>query len=236
MTDLEERELQGKVKKIVELCYKIRRNTDGSYSKAEILVGNEYNKYYEFNSAGNITEKMAYGQRTEQLYYVNNNLKSYKKYDEHGKIMYEYDYENNDQTNSHIHLKYNDLGNLISKIFYYRDGKIYYKQTWKYNHDGRKSEFEHINEDGKLKCRRYFDYEYDGDGNLTTMTEYGLNDEPGFSEPFRRNYKVYYFEVISGNWYEMEKYEESYIGHNERGNPVFAQVPKVLVTRIYDYY
>ena len=161
--DLEETNLNGKVKSVKETMYSAVEKF-GEPVKDEFIT--QY--VYYFNKDGFIKETDVFNESDE----LKERWK--RKYDDDGNLIESNMYNSDGELEEKRKGKYDD-GNIIEAYIYDKYGEL--KEKWKheYDNDGNKIESSIYDKDGELKER--WKYKYYDDGNQTESNNYNEGEE-----------------------------------------------------------
>lgn len=195
-SDWQKEDLKGKVKSVLEITYKIRKNEIEEFSKLKKIYNSEGFKieehWYEIETG--LVSKEIY------TYDTQNNIIEKK----------EYNYEGNmDRRRTFL---YNEKGNIIEENLYKRGNLIEY--TIIYDEKGNNIEEKNYNPDGSLSTRQVSIYDengkfvegkqYNADGIFIGNFIYGHLDDSGINWISQLPYTYKYDEW--GNWIEKILY------------------------------
>lgn len=163
--DLEERNLKGNVKIVIERAYEVFEK----FGESEYKLQGTYE--YHFDKNGNLT---LIDENYTQVF--NREAVKYEtftyKYDKNGNILEKNEYNSNGYLNTKIKNKYDEIGNMIQSSFYNSNGEL--EQTYTFQYDKKGNEIRNILSIKNLspnlvnKCK----YKYDKKGNILEKEAY----------------------------------------------------------------
>lgn len=182
----------------------IKYNRDGNERLDSVFLEPEWEvskSYFKYNN--DRTE-------SEQFVYLNNSpiLRIIKKYDENGKIIESIELRSDGKCDVYnYNNKYDDNGNKIeySQVF---NGKPQWKNTYKYDVDGYKTEYCFYNSDGCLFMKHT--YKYDDKGQNIEENAYTPNDSLYYTKKFSYDNDGNQIEICEYNADGSLDHKESY--------------------------
>jgi len=231
--DLSELNLNGKVKILTEIEYKILPNI------GKIKEGDMLNKFiYSFNEKGNIIET--------NLYDPDDNLD--------GKYSYTYDNNKGNKTemisynpdgskDESCTYKYDSKGNMIEEVWYNTDGKLSKKYRYKYDEKGNQIEMDRYEGRDSLICKDSYKFDDKGERiewnhyNLSPPTDGSLSKKVIFKYDETGNMSVENIYLSDGNF---ESYTYKYV-YAKKGNwkkeTIYKNgLPQYITERKIKYY
>ena len=136
----------------------------------------------------------------------------FKIYNEKGNKIEENYYNSNGRLIYKNTYKYDEKGNKIEENYYNSNGRLYSKTTYKYDEKGNKIEDYHYDEDGKFNYK--YTYKYDEKGNIIEENHYDSNG--------RLDSKYTYEYDKNNNWTQRIEYKNT--------------IPHRITERIIEYY
>lgn len=207
ISDLEEMELNGKVKSLEEVKYKASRNTKtNEFMKMGKLKINSLHAVYVFNEEGNL--------KNTTWYDVDGNEGRQEKYEYKPKkkeiVVTSYDAEG-EKTSKRID-KYDKKGNKIEHLVYMGDEKEPYRETFKYDEAGNIIKEVAEKADGPI----VIDYSYDDKGSLIEQRQtqndelmmketFQYDDEGGLIKSEQDERRIVYGGLMYQKFYEKDK-------------------------------
>jgi|SRR5690554_1421603 len=213
--DLEEENLKGKVRRIIENSYYAEYKF-GEPQKGEKIFGQSEDL---FNEQGMLIEKRftnIFGDRVIKKYNDRGleletilfneegglNSKTIYQYDKDGNRIERAQYDSKGKLERKEATKYDENGNRIEKVRYNSNGKIEYKESVRYDDKGNETEINYYELD-KLVEKEEYVYKYDNEGNKIEE-EGSLYDSEGELKDRQKNVNKY---NRKGNLIEEIRYD-----------------------------
>lgn len=212
--DLEEENLKGRVRSVVEKSYDAEEKF-GEAIKTELYQ----QKDYYFNEQGDFTEERHRLSRSNPDYFS------------YGETIFQYDQQGNiiekksewissgffGEIKHKYTYKYDNIGNKMEENYYNSEGELSSKEVYKYDGRGNKMEKNWYNSKGELKSK--YTYKYDGKGNKTEENSYNSERKLSSKKVCKYDSKGNKTEEIEYN--SEGKIEEKYVYvYDKKGNEI----------------
>ncbi len=212
-TDLQRKNLKGKVKSVRYIDYKAV-DKFGELTKGDKSEYNWNNKLTKYDNNGNEIEWNRYNSDGSL------DCKYTYKYDNNGNKIEENCYNSDGSLCWKYTYKYDNNGNTIEKNSYKSDGSLYRKYTYKYDNNGNKIEENGYKSDGSLDYK--YTYKYDNNGNTIEGNRYNSDGSLDYKYTYKYKYDKY------GNWIQKIYFEQ-------KGEKSIS-LPQTITEQTIEYY